>query len=72
MDPAWVINIRDQCQLSGVPFFFKQWGGEQKSKHGRQLHGRTYDDMPPRNARPAPSRSHRLALIGELTAGATA
>ena len=23
---------------------FKQWGGEQKSKHGRQLNGRTCDD----------------------------
>jgi protein gp37 len=71
MDPAWVISLRDQCQARGVPFFFKQWGGEQKSKHGRQLDGRTYDDMPPRSARSAPSRSHRLALIDELTAGVT-
>jgi protein gp37 len=26
MDPAWVRAIRDQCQASGVAFFFKQWG----------------------------------------------
>jgi len=24
--PDWVRNLRDQCQASGVPFFFKQWG----------------------------------------------
>jgi protein gp37 len=24
--PDWVRTIRDQCQHSGVPFFFKQWG----------------------------------------------
>ena len=69
MDASWVTSIRDQCQGSGVPFFFKQWSGEQKSKHGRHLDGRTYDDMPPRSARTAPSRSARMALIDELTAG---
>lgn len=68
MDAVWVISIRDQCQANGVSFFFKQWGGAQKSKHGRQLDGRTYDEMPPRSAQPAPSRSDRLALIDELTA----
>lgn len=26
MHPEWVRSIRDQCQESGVPFFFKQWG----------------------------------------------
>lgn len=26
MHPDWVRSIRDQCQASGVPFFFKQWG----------------------------------------------
>ncbi len=71
MDPAWVISIRDQCQAADVLFFFKQWGGAQKSKYGRQLGDRTYDDMPQRSARMAPSRSHRMALIDELTAGAT-
>ena len=72
MEPAWVTSIRDQCQADGVAFFFKQWGGRQKSKHGRQLDGRTYDEMPARSARPMPSRSQRLALIDELTAAATA
>lgn len=25
-DPAWYRSLRDQCRLSGTPFFFKQWG----------------------------------------------
>jgi protein gp37 len=72
MDPAWVTSIRDQCQAVGVAFFFKQWGGRQKSKHGRSLDGRTYDEMPKRSVRPMPSRARRLTLIDELTAAATA
>ncbi len=46
MDPSWVIDIRNQCQESQVPFFFKQWGGPNKKKAGRRLEGRTWDDMP--------------------------
>ena len=49
MQREWVISIRDQCRDAGVPFFFKQWGGVKKSLHGRELDGRTYDEMPPRN-----------------------
>jgi protein gp37 len=26
MHPTWVRSIRDQCEDSSVPFFFKQWG----------------------------------------------
>jgi protein gp37 len=26
MAPKWVRSVREQCQLAGVPFFFKQWG----------------------------------------------
>lgn len=26
MQPEWARSIRDQCQASGVKFFFKQWG----------------------------------------------
>jgi protein gp37 len=42
----WVVSIRNQCSRAGVPFFFKQWGGVQKSRNGRRLDGRTYDQMP--------------------------
>lgn len=46
MKRSWVVSIRQQCQEAGVPFFFKQWGGVRKSKNGRMLDGRTYDDLP--------------------------
>ncbi|MEQ1607132.1 MAG: phage Gp37/Gp68 family protein [Pyrinomonadaceae bacterium] len=42
----WVTNIRQQCNDAGVAFFFKQWGGVQKKRHGRMLEGRTWDEMP--------------------------
>lgn len=46
MKEAWVTSIRDQCAVADVPFFFKQWGGFNKSKAGRLLEGRTYDAFP--------------------------
>ncbi len=49
MDPAWVRDIRGQCNEQRVPFFFKQWGGVRKKRNGRELDGRTYDDMPNAN-----------------------
>jgi protein gp37 len=53
MDPAWVIDIRDQCLAAKVPFFFKQWGGVNKKRAGRILEGRTWDEMPmPRTIQP--------------------
>ena len=42
----WVVDVRDRCEASSVPFFFKQWGGTRKKKAGRVLDGRTYDAMP--------------------------
>ena len=42
----WVIDIRDQCRIVKVPFFFKQWGGMKRKKAGRVLQGRTWDEMP--------------------------
>jgi protein gp37 len=46
MQPAWVESIQRQCVRKGVAFFFKQWGGVRKKSTGRNLHGRTYDEMP--------------------------
>ncbi len=42
----WVRNIREQCILQNVPFFFKQWGGINKKKSGKMLDGRTWEQMP--------------------------
>jgi len=46
IEKRWVIGIRERCKRAGVAFFFKQWGGVQKSKTGRTLEGRTWDEMP--------------------------
>ena len=50
MRPEWVLDIRDQCLDANVPFFFKQWGGTRKNVTGRELEGRTWDQMPIRVA----------------------
>lgn len=50
MKEKWVLSLRDQCRASSVAFFFKQWGGVRKGKHGRTLDGQTYDDYPARSA----------------------
>jgi len=42
----WVLEVRDQCQVAYVPFFFKQWGGVRKKSAGRLLEGRTWDALP--------------------------
>lgn len=46
MQRGWVEDIHQQCQAAGAAFFFKQWGGVRKHETGRQLHGRTWDEMP--------------------------
>lgn len=48
MEKTWVLEIRDQCEDLGIPFFFKQWGGVNKKKAGRKLEGRYWDDYPKR------------------------
>lgn len=46
MEADWVREIRDRCLTCSVPFFFKQWGGVNKKKAGRELDGRTWDQYP--------------------------
>lgn len=46
MKREWVLDIRDQCLRHGIPFFFKQWGGVQRTRAGRLLDGRTWDEFP--------------------------
>ncbi len=46
MHGDWVRSLRDQCQAQQVPFFFKQWGGVQKKRQGRELDGRTWEQFP--------------------------
>jgi protein gp37 len=46
MQPDWARSVRDQCVASGTAFFFKQWGGVQKKKAGRELDGREWSEFP--------------------------
>jgi protein gp37 len=46
MEADWAIDIMEQCEKADVRFFFKQWGGTNKKKTGREINGKTYDDMP--------------------------
>jgi protein gp37 len=66
MHPGWVGRIKEQCDRAGVLFFFKQWGGVQKGKHGRTFNGRTYDDMPKQRTTPIPAREERERLTQSL------
>lgn len=34
MNPDWVLDIQEQCQVAKLAFFFKQWGGKNKKKAG--------------------------------------
>jgi protein gp37 len=46
MEKRWVEEIMEACRRTGTAFFFKQWGGTNKSRTGRELHGRTWDELP--------------------------
>lgn len=48
MHPDWPRSDRDWCELAGVPFLFKQWGGKRLT--GRSLDGYEYNGYP--EARP--------------------
>lgn len=52
LEEAWALELRDQCQSTGTPFFFKQWGGRRSKAGGRLLGGRTWDEMPARDRIP--------------------
>jgi protein gp37 len=53
MKNEWAMSVQQQCDEQSVAFFFKQWGGwgedgkrRAKSKNGRLLNGKTWDEMP--------------------------
>ncbi len=68
MQEFWVRNLLHQCRLYKVPFFFKQWGGVQKKKTGRELSGKTYDEFPFTAEAPIPGRALRRSLAVTLEA----
>jgi protein gp37 len=66
MDASWVRSVRDQCRASRVRFFFKQWGGVRKGRHGRVLDGETYDQIPEGSSLAMPGPKGRRAMISEV------
>lgn len=46
MAPGWARALRDACEADAIPFFFKQWGGTNKKKAGRQLEGKLWNQWP--------------------------
>ncbi len=70
MHEEWVLSLRDQCLTQRIPFFFKQWGGVRKSKHGRLLEGRTWNQYPTVSLPPLPGRDERLAKAELLSRAA--
>lgn len=63
MDIAWARQVRDQCVTAGVAFFFKQHGGRTRINGtwgGRDLDGRTWDEIPEPHIPPRPPRQATL------------
>jgi protein gp37 len=53
MQEEWAINIKEQCDGMGIPFFFKQWGTwgadmvkRNKKANGRILQGKVWEAYP--------------------------
>jgi protein gp37 len=65
----WVTSIRDQCDDSCIPFFFKQWGGVRKKRAGRSLDGQTYDGFPVRVMNPVSPLKTALGWASEIHNG---
>lgn len=42
----WVVDIEQQCDRSGVAFWFKQWGGPTPKAGGNEISGRVRNEFP--------------------------
>lgn len=71
MNKSWVEEIRRECRRRKVPFFFKQWGGVRKSETGRELNGRTFDEMPRVDEKQIPDAKDRKAMFSKILASWT-
>ena len=68
LQESWVLEIQEQCRDANVPFFFKQWGGRNKTRNGRELRGRTYDEIPRRLSRNVKDPDSVQKAIAEVEA----
>ena len=64
----WIREIRDACLQSGTAFWHKQWGGPVPHSAGRELDGRTWDELPKYAQVQAPSMKGVPAKSPERTA----
>jgi protein gp37 len=46
MDKEWVVELKQLATNSNTAFFFKQWGGFNKKKNGKQLDGEIFQAYP--------------------------
>ena len=53
MDSSWVLNIKEQCEVNNIAFFFKQWGTwgadkikRNKKENGKILNGKIWQQYP--------------------------
>ena len=65
----WIRSLRDRCRARGVAFYFKQWGGTLPTIGGRELDGRTWDEMPIHVAGAMPSSSSALHGRSSVSGG---
>ncbi len=68
MEEEWVLDLRRQARSSGIPFFFKQWGGVWKHKSGRELRGEEHNEMPAMSPYDLPPRLVRRERTVRLRA----
>jgi len=45
MEKEWVVNIKQQCEINNIAFYFKQWGtwGSDKVKRNKKENGKEID-----------------------------
>ncbi len=46
VDVEWLRELRDNCEMQQVAFFFKQWGGHTPKAGGNTLDGRLWQEYP--------------------------
>jgi protein gp37 len=60
MDGEWVRDLRRSAHKAQTAFFFKQWGGRTSKANGRELDGRTWNELPKSHPRSGTERALRL------------
>ncbi len=60
MDGEWVRDLRRSAHEAQTAFFFKQWGGQTSKANGRELDGRTWDELPKAHPRTSAECALRL------------